>query len=169
MPAPANYYSVAIPMKPYIKKYVQHIYGSVLRLDHSTTIGSIVLCLLTNDHYSIKISNENADQRLKHLTEKIYIIGPLKAMSYRGFTLTNDKIIAINRFFENCFTDHLHTFCECSIKQTLWRPGVDNAIRTFAESHGIEIDVDVNYEALKKSQYRYRVRHNKFIVKKAGL
>jgi len=77
-------------------------------------------------------------------------------MYYAGFSLDDNKIIAINRYFEEQFQEELYNFCQNNIKDKKWRPGIAKAIASFTETYGIIMDEDVTLDALKQAEFRHR-------------
>jgi hypothetical protein len=156
MNKPPRTYSVDIPTKTYLRKYVHAVYGNPVQLKYNTNLGILVLCLLEKDHFTVDMNKEKMDVRLSYMNDKIGIITPLSKMQKRGFSLTNNKIIAINRFIETEFQQELYKYCRDNKQDRSWRPGIDKSIHAFAEQFGILVDIDITFEALKKAEYRYR-------------
>lgn len=154
-------YSVKVPIKSYLKKYIHAKHGTDLPLNYRTTYGTLILCLLEKDYFSINMGKQKKEVRVSLITDEIEFTAPLNTMQYKGHSLTSDKVIAINRFFEDCFIEDLYRYCKDNKKNTAWRPGIDKAIYAFAEVYNIEVETDISFEALKKAEWRHRMKLEK--------
>jgi hypothetical protein len=158
-------YTICIPTKAYLKKYIQVEYGTIvgtpIKLDYLTTLGTLILCLLENDDFSINMNNSKKESRIQYMNDEINFTAPLNTMRYKGHSLSKDRIIAINRHIENEFIRELSFYCKTNLKNRAWRPGIKEAIYSFCEKYGIDVEIDVTFEALKKSESRYRERKEK--------
>lgn len=161
MNKPARSYTVIVPTKAFLRKFIYAEYGHPLKLDYLTTLGTLILCLLENEDFSINMNNEKRDSRIQYMNDKIEFSASLNTMRYKGHSLSKDKIIAINRHIENEFIRELSFFCKTNLKNRAWRPGIKEAIYSFCEKYSIEVEEDVTYEALKKAEFRYRERQEK--------
>jgi hypothetical protein len=151
-------YSVNVPTKAYLRKYIYAEHGWPLELNYTTTLGTLILCMLGNEEFSINMNNGDKETRIQFMNDEIEFTAPLNTMRYKGYSLNRDKIIAINRYIENSFVEDLHRYCKYNIKDTAWRPGIHKAIEAFAESYGIVLEEDISFEALKKAEFRYKKR-----------
>jgi hypothetical protein len=149
-------YSVKVPTKAYLRKYVYARYGHPLKLNYTTTIGTMILCLVSKEYFDINMNTIKKDVRLSHMNDEIELVAPLGTMKYKGHSITPDKIIAINRYFENSFVEELYNYCRDNIEKRAWRPGINKAINSFCDQYGIEVEEDISFEALKKAESRYR-------------
>lgn len=156
MPAPATHFTIKLPVKPYVKKFIITTYGNGIKLDWYNPIGGIVLSLLQTNSFFVNMNKAKKDKRILNLKESILFYAPISTMRYKGDSLSPDRIIAANRVLESLFIEKLSLFCEKKIRNHSRRPGIDNAILAFCEEHSIEIDVDITFEALKKAEYRHR-------------
>lgn len=161
MNKPPRTYTIEVPTKSYLRKYITAKNGGDLQLNYNTTLGTLVLCLLEKDYFSINMNTESKDVRISYMTDKITFVVRASTMYYKGFSLSNDKIIAINRYMENEFAEELHKYCQGNIEKRDWRPGRNKAVYTFAEKYGIDLYEDISFEALKKAEYRFRIRSEK--------
>jgi len=78
--------------------------------------------------------------------------------------LTPHQVIRINRHLQNMFEKDL---CEIVFRAHYFL-GIDRqvAIECFAHNHGIQLEIDITFEALKKMEYRYRDQHARYQVRK---
>lgn len=164
MKKPQLTYSVKVPTKSYLRKYIYAKYGQSIKLNYTTTLGTLILCMLDKEAFTIKMSDQKKEQRIQYMNDEIVFTAPLNTMRWKGYSLSKDKIIAINRYLEDMFVEDLHRFCKFNIKDTAWRPGIKDAIFSFADSYGIEVDTDISFDALKKAEFRYKKRNEKKVV-----
>jgi hypothetical protein len=158
MNKPNRSYSVIVPTKAYLRKYIYAEYGHPLELNYLTTLGNLVLCMLGNEYFSVKMNNNDKDTRIQYMNDKIEFMAPLSTMQYKGHSLSKDRIIAINRFIEDDFVSKMSLHVQKNLKNRSWRPGYKDAIYAFAEENGIDVEIDITFEALKKAESRYRDR-----------
>jgi len=158
MNKPLRAFTVKVPTKTYLRKFLNKLYGTPTPLTYWNPIGTFVLSLLGKDTFDINMNAAKTKTRLANYNDEIEFIGGFKTMGYKGHSINPDKIIAINRFLEDLFAGLLYQYCLLKKSERKWRPGYDNAIEDFAKLCGIEIDVDISMDALKKVEYRYRKR-----------
>ena len=158
MNKPPQTYKVLLPTKTYLRKYIYAEHGWPLVLNYNSVLGTLVLSLLEKQEFTIDMREGKMQKRIQYMNDELEFTALLSTMPYKGYSLSNDKIIAINRYIENSFVEDLHRYCKYHIKETGWRPGINKAIEAFAESYGIELEKDISYEALKKAEYRYKKR-----------
>jgi hypothetical protein len=166
MNKPSRSYTVIVPTKTYLRKYLHAQYGNPIKLDYLTTLGNLVLCLLDNKTFTINVSEKYKEQRIQYMNDEVHFTAPISTMYWKGFTLSKDKIIAVNRFIENDFVRELSFYCKSNLKNRAWRPGIKEAIYSFCQEHQIEMDEDVTFDALQKSEFRYRKREEQRKEKK---
>lgn len=155
---PASTYTIKIPTKIYLRKYLLVKNGIPFPLNYNSTFGTLILCLLGKKSFDINMNDQKITNRIAGFNDHFIAISPISTMKNKGHSLTNDKIIAINRYLENEFAEELHKFCNDNIEKRNWRPGINKAIYQFAEKYGIEVDIDISFDALKQAEYRYRKR-----------
>lgn len=165
MNKPPRTYSVKVPTKAYLRKYIYARWGQPglpLKLDYTTIYGTMILCLLDKESFTIAMSDRYKEVRTSYFKDHVEFVAPITSMHFRGHSLSQDKVIAINRFFEDFFVEDLYRFCKHHIdpqpKQSR-RPGIDKAIYSFADMYGIDLEDDITFEALKKAEWRYRKKH----------
>lgn len=164
---PNRTYSVIVPTKAYLRKYIYAEYGQPLELNYLTTLGNLVLCMLGNELFSINMNNNDKDSRIQYMNDTIEFMAPISTMRYKGHSLSKDRIIAINRFIEDDFVAKMSLYVQKNLKSRTWRPGYKDAIYAFAEENGIEVEIDITFEALKKAESRYRIREEEKKKKKS--
>ncbi|MGN6293783.1 MAG: hypothetical protein ACTHMV_13650 [Chitinophagaceae bacterium] len=147
-------YTIKVPTKTYLRKYATVKYGTELK--YNSTLGIILLSFLEKKVFSTKMNEADVNTRLQYMNDFLVFTSSIKTAGWKGLHLSQDKVIAINRFLESNFVEEMHSYCCRHKKNQTWRPGIDKAIHSFAEQYGIIVDVDITFDALKKSEYRYR-------------
>lgn len=154
-------YTVSVPTKAYLRKFLYCEFGNPIKLDYNSSLGTLVLCLLDNESFSINTAEKNKESRIQYMNDRVQFTAPISTMYWKGHSLSRDKIIAINRYIENEFIRELSHYCKTNLKSRSWRPGYKDAIYSFCEKYDIEVEEDVTFEALKKAESRYRERKEK--------
>jgi len=157
-----KYIPISIPVKPYIKKYIHAIYGQVIVVSFKTFVGMNVYCLLQKKGSEKQRFKKDTQVRYNLLTDKIRLLVPKDLLYRAGIDIPEDKSVILNNMFENQLSEHLHNFCEAY--QVVGRERKE-AIEHFCIKYDIEIDVDITFDALSKSEYRRRKRNEKFLKK----
>lgn len=149
-----QYFTVKILTKPYIKKYLQAIYGDPLVFTTKNFFGSILIGLLDKSSPS-RESKKVLRMRLDKFTTTLEVYCPtwfLREHKY-GFNISEAHMVAMNKLFEQRFTEDLYKFCHvlniCGVN-------LDDALEEFCRCHKIELDVDATMDGLKQKEYRYR-------------
>lgn len=152
-------FAVSIPTKAHIRKYVHSINGHTIVAGHDTLIGSVMMICLANKVRSYT-SKEYREARILSYPDKVQVVVPAHYVfnGHAGLSVSDDSVISINRFLENAFLQDLYRYCRSNINPANRRHGYDRSIEEFCQMHGIEIEEDVTFEALKKAEYRYRKR-----------
>jgi midasin (ATPase involved in ribosome maturation) len=158
MNKPPRTYSIIVPTKTYLRKYVYAEHGFPLNINYTTTLGTLILCMLEKEVFTVKMSEPKKEMRIQFMNDHLEFSASLNTMHYKGSGLSKEKVIAINRYIENSFVEDLHRYCKYHIRETNWRPGIKDAIYAFAESYGIDVETDISFEALKKAEFRYKKR-----------
>ena len=149
-----QYFTVKILTKPYLKKYLQSIYGQPIIFTTKNFFGSVVLALLEKP----SVPREKKDKmrlRIDSFTSTLEIYCPiwfLKQHKY-GFDISEAHIIALNKLFEQRFTEDLFKFCKVL---NLCGVDIEDGLEEFCRMHSLEIDEDITIEGLKQKEYRYR-------------
>lgn len=99
------------------------------------------------------------DLRMKFFNDELIFKTPVTNMRTVGLGLSDDAIIQLNRFFETMFENDLYEFCKRHIDPTCRRAGYDKAITMFADQYAIDLDSDISFEALKKTEFRMRKKY----------
>lgn len=160
----AKNFTINIPTKPYLAKYISSRYGHPVLLNNNTLFGIVILSLLQK-----KVHN-HIPLRLKHLqfrtfTAEITCLAKWSYMNDYGVDLTDDQIIQLNRAWDAQFDEELFFHVKRSIRTEGRYKGYNEAIESFAEINGIIIGEDTTFECLKKTEYRFRKQQQNILVK----
>lgn len=153
-----SYYSVTLPVKPHIRKYITAMEGENIMFDSRSMLCQIVKAYLENSNKCGLSQNKMAANILSR-TQEISIKIPVKKMGYIGHTIKPDNIVLINRFLEDIFERTLIQYVKDYIKEEKKEgryKGYKDAYYAFAKTFGIEIDEDITLEGLQKIDYRNR-------------
>lgn len=153
-----RYIKLKIPVKTYVKKYLECKYPGEQKLSLNNVLGKLIyLCLeKENSHWrDEKINMEWQKYRL--MTDEFTVLIPMNG-SYLysvGYTIPEAKSIFISNHFEEQMIHELHMMAVLSNK---FGGTNSQAIEDFCEKYNIVIDVDVTFQAFKKAEYRYRLK-----------
>jgi hypothetical protein len=148
-----THFTVSIPVKRYIKKYLMSRYGQLLIAQASTPFGDIVLTKL-QDTKATKLSFSDRNIRLKTFNDVMKVRVPYDyfySIGKRG--VSDHSVIKINCFFENQFKELLYDYVKNALS---FGSDIKSAIEKFADQYNIEIEHDITFECLKKMEYRCR-------------
>jgi hypothetical protein len=123
-------------------------------LDPETDFGDIVFTkMASNIHCHLKPSDMGS--RLTRLNDHLVLKIPMHWMrKLPTKDLNTHQIIKINRHLENIFE---RDFCDVvSRAHTIFGVDRQTAIECFCNNHGIQLEIDITFEALKKMEYRNR-------------
>jgi hypothetical protein len=151
-----NCYSVSLPVKPYVLKYVQTVEGSPqLRFESSSMLCMIVRAYIENKNY-IGLSQQQFDAAISTRTATLKIVIPGKQMYKVGTSIRPDGIVMINRFLEEWFERALVKFMNDNTRKCGRYKGFKEAYYAFAKLYNVELEKDITIEGLKKMDYRLR-------------
>jgi len=157
----SQYFVVKIPVKPYIKKYLQALYGRPVVFSTTNYFGATIIAFLDRKFYSTR-KEDIVFKRFDKLTDAIDIYLPKYWLNKRGISYGYDvsmqNTIIINKMFEERFAEDI---CKhCTLYDTM---GFDikDAIEDFCTVHMVDIETDISFDALKKKEYRYRKEKQK--------
>lgn len=152
-----HYFTVSIPVKPYIKKYITSMHGETILLHQGTNLGFLMLNVLSSRLES-KQARGYIDKWAGRYTEKMVFRIPYHFFSITKKEVSPLTVVLVNRGFENDFEWHLCTWVEIQR-----RAGMETkkAIEAFCDHYGIELEVDISFDAIKKQEYRARKNFEK--------
>lgn len=154
-----------IPTKTYLRKYITHHYRTPIKINYKSSLFSIVLIALLEKKVYRDLPTSDRNSRYDEFTDFVSVALPMSMLYHVGFNLSKDKAIVLNRFFEAKFTEELFFYCQRNVLQEKRVGGYNKAIEGFAKQFNIEIDVDITFDSLQKSEYRFR---KKFETKSCG-
>lgn len=96
-------------------------------------------------------------KRYDLLNDKLTVLLPANDNTFyrTGYSVPEAKSLLINDFFEDKIIRHLHMRCE--LYATIGRSR-NKAIDDFCAQNNIDIDRDITHAALKKAEYRFRMK-----------
>lgn len=156
----AKTFAVTIQTKPYLKKYLESLYGSPLVFTTKNHFGMIVASSLEKP-----IEFHHKKEVLKRRTDKydatLQIHCPKTFFKKRRFGLdTSEKqTITINKLVETQFEEEL--WKTALYMQAMAGSEIKEALEYFCRNHNIIIDEDITYEALKQKEFRFRKKKEK--------
>lgn len=151
-------FSVKLPTKAYLKKYIEILYGSPVFFDTSSYLGKIIAVVLDKNVFperSRKVIHKTFDVYDKELT----IFLPIRWLEkyYYGTDVNAKKVVYINKLIEDKFEEELFMYC-----QALDLLGIErkDALLEFCAKYELEIDEDITFECIKKMEYRIRMKYS---------
>jgi hypothetical protein len=157
MKTPKGFFSITIQTKPYLKKYLESLYGAPLMFTTENSFGIIVDALLTRpaeDHHSATEIKQRFD---KYDTPLEFYMPVRNLFKRKGFAITERQTISLNKFFEKQFCEQLLTWCEMGV---IYNVEFKKNIQEFCWRHkiliGEESDDDITFDSLKQKEYRSR-------------
>lgn len=156
----ATYYTIEIPCKPYIYKYIVTIFGELIIADTKSSIGMMMMLSLSKEIYRGKFYNNGHEFTYDNCKHSIKVGLTKFQFDNFGSDISRVHIAHFNNFFESWFEEQLF----CFVQDKLYNDTCDikEALHAFASRYNIILDADVNsepdisYEGLKKKEYRYR-------------
>jgi hypothetical protein len=160
-----RYIKLIIPVKTYVKKYIEVKYPGNIKLNLVSTLGRLIYCCLEKQSSPWYKKRMNFSQRrYKLLTDEITVLLPANQDTFykTGFSIPAAKSILVNNFFEDQIIDEIIFLCK-----TYSKIGFSNnlAIEDFCDEYNIIIDDDITHAAFKKAVYRYRKNLEKAMEK----
>ena len=157
-----KHYSITIPTKPYLKKYIQSLYGSPVVFTKENYFGMSVLGFMDRKFY-FRESKELVHRYFDKFSDPMQMYFPRWWMlqAHYGTDLPPQNIVSINKLFEErfegdmCMHALLHSICGVQIK---------DALEDFCNLHHIIIDEDISYDALIKKESRTRKNFTKEFI-----
>lgn len=157
-------FTFQLPVKKYIQKYLNTLHGETIPAVMDTDLGFVVLMTLSS-RLEGKVCRGYNDT---FFWDNSYKGQVTFTVPYHYFYLTKKELskqtcIMLNRYFETKFEEDLSRFID---NFTVRGGKYKMAIRAFAENYGIEIDVDISFEGLKKMEYRFRKKNSEKFLRR---
>lgn len=152
---PQNHFSLIIYTKPYLKKYLQSLYGNPIIFDKDNLFGVTIAAFLEKP-LDFHVTKEELRCRTDKYTEKLEIFLPKTILTKRrstGYDLSDANTITLNKFFETRFTEDLARWCELGM---VYKVEFKKNIEDFCHRYKIELEYDITFDAIKKKEYRLR-------------
>lgn len=146
-------FTVQLPVKPYIKKYLTNLYGDPILLDFSSNIGFIILTSLTSTLDSKLFSYYGFRGDLKRFSQSVSIKIPVHYFDICNNELSFRQVALINRYFEDRFEEEM---CSYVINDVTRGFEKKVSIQNFCIFHNVELDTDISSDAIVKMEYRFR-------------
>lgn len=158
-----NTFTLRIPVKTYIKKYLGKLYGEeVIPAQMETNIGFVVLMTISS-RLEGKVCRGYNNQFQNPYQSSVTFTVPFHYFYLTKKELSIHTVILLNRYFETKFEEDLCRF----IDSFMIRGGTYKAaIEAFAELYNIDIEEDITYEALKKKDYRFRKKNENLFLRR---
>ncbi len=158
-------FSVKIPTEVHLKKFAVAQLGAPIKLSNKNLFGTVILSLLQKPKMTVGINKQKTGSIQNKLKNEIICVAPFSIMKDVGTDLTSNQVIQINRLLDHLFIETLSLYVAKNTVATKRQKGIQDAIISFCELYQIVLDVDINYEALKKAEYRLRTgkKNNSFV------
>lgn len=150
---------ITIPCKRYIRKYIEAVYGDPVRITNHSLIGIYIYALIEKKFYDSRNNDFSNSESFteKHYNDKLTMLVSNFVFFNIGCDLSPQRALAVNRFFEEKFEDHLYMYCDAYVRNGEWRK---TAIEDFAERYNIDLEIDITFDSLKQTEYRLRRKRN---------
>jgi hypothetical protein len=145
-----NYYGLSIATKPYIKGYLETLYGNPIIFSRDNYFGMIMaglLCRPVRHQHAPKVLEWRVFDKFTD-SVKVYLPKWWLTKYECGHTLTNNQIITLNKLFENRFEEDLYKHCDLAI---IYNVQIKKTLEDFCWQHHISVEEDISYEALQKN------------------
>ena len=158
-----RFIKVSIPVKTYIRKYIEATYPPPIKLTYGTTLGNyLYVCLEKPTSPWHKMPLNLLQKRYELINDSITVLLPADANTFyrTGFEVPPAKSLLINDLFED------HVIKEINFRMRVYEKvgySRNQAIEDFCEEYNIIIDEDITQGALRKAEYRYRKNKNKHL------
>lgn len=147
-------FRVKMPIKTYLKKFITFSEGDSPVINNKTPFGRYVFAMLSKE--TIRDANYAPTWlATDRMTDTLTLQVTMRTFTHVGHTVTAEKAVYINKFIRDEFgramclaAMNLHFRKGMSIKQALVH---------FAETHDIELDVDITMDNLAKIYHRTMV------------
>ena len=155
-----SYYVVSIPTKPFLKQYLQGIYGAPLRFTTQNYFGMLIAAALEQRVYIDRSQEKINYKYFDVFSDRLDIHFPAYFGKKYNYALGCPKMKAIfvNKIIEERFEEDLYNFCQLKTQMSLTRK---QAIELFCQQKNIEIPEQITYDNLKQMEYRHRKKLEK--------
>ncbi len=150
-----EYHSVLIPVKTYVRKYIEGKYPQPMVLSVKNLMGTVIFSILSKD----KIKNHSKKGRVytntkfSQLNDSINVLVPNTGLNKKDLQPCKIKATFINDLFAEKIEEDIYTSCTAYQVAGLT---MRRAIEDFANRYGIIIGTEISFDSLKKAEYRRR-------------
>lgn len=147
----AMIYKVAVPVKPHVKQFILRYHPMVpVRIGLDSTITKLLCGYLSK-------MKSHSDDSYPALTEVMeFEICETYAMVY-GHTITRSQAYQFNDMVDGIMREVLYAKLDMIRKYgTLKRVQIKTVIDDFQKDYGMDDDLHISYDTLKKDYYRWR-------------
>lgn len=145
-------YTIKIPVKRYIRKYISSVYGDPLKPTFKDDFGDTVISKLASRPL-VRLSKSDLNIFLLNLNDTLAIKLPVDYFYRIDNTITSQHIYTLNRYFENVFKKEFYVYVNICTAFGVQRI---TAIESFCKRHGIQPEEDITLTGLVKMEGRYR-------------
>lgn len=147
---------VTVPTQTYISRFLTSRYGQVIPIHEKTLLGKDLLNMIRYP-LGCQLSSSQRNLLYGHYNDQLKLSIPLKLKNSVVHDLSIEHIVTINQYLKKYFDTQLCQFCIQHINsERKNKVGYKQAIEIFARMHKIDLEEDISYECLKKSDYRFR-------------
>lgn len=151
----SKHYSVSLPVRPYIKKYIASVEGTPIEFKGTSMFCLILRAYMENKSYT-GFSKTQLETAIGYRTATVQIIIPIKKIYTIGTEISPDGILLINRFLESLFERALVKFMNENTSADGRYKGFKEAYVAFAKLYSIDLEEDITLDGLKQMDYRLR-------------
>lgn len=143
-----NRFTLVLQTEKYLKKFV----GSKIKIDpqyvlsKSDMLGTYLYMALDKDKYNVEFTRTKYNADFKIIIPHFY--RDLGKYEFRPDAVDSCNLFMKHWFYES-FIEHMNLCSMFSIR-------MDKSIMSFARDKNIDIDIDIQYDTLKKKYYRWR-------------
>ena len=152
-----RYLKLKIPVKSYIRKYMEFHYPGPQKLTYRNPLGKLVyICLeKQKSHLFDRPSVNFEEKRYRRLNDHFILLLPANNDTFyrTGFDIPPANLALINNYFENELVKELDIWAATYEKVNISN---NQAIEDLCMQCNIIIDIDITQAAFRKALYRYR-------------
>jgi hypothetical protein len=148
----SDYFTLRLLTKPYLKKYIECLFGKPLVFTTSNFFGDILASTLSKPNIT-REKNDIIKHKADRFDTSLEIFCPLwflKKNMY-GHDINDKQMVAVNKLFDDMFTVDLFRFC---YMMSLFNVSIEDAIYEFCKVYDLEIDTDITFDALKQNSIK---------------
>lgn len=147
-----QHFTFILPCKTHIKKFVTATLGAPIIVDLKTDTGFVILSTLTS-RLEGKVPRGSIDHWEDRYKDKLTFRIPIHYFSISKKETSPFTFVLLNRYFENLFEKEFNIFVG---KKKNEGATIKKCIEDFLDQYGIDLEIDISFDAIKKSEWRYR-------------